>query len=148
MKRFAFRLETVLRHRRNLEEKERNELFRLVSMLNQKVEQMKRLQDKSDETIQELTGKKLEEFEHSEIGWFHTYLEHLRREMEKCRSQIAQLEDQIQLQKVALIEASKRKKIIDTLKTRQEKEYFVRVEKEEQKAIDEIVVIRFPQKNR
>ncbi len=148
MKRFAFRLETVLRHRKNLEEKERIELFRLVSLLNQKLDQMKRLQDKTDETILELTGKELDDFEHTEISWFDTYLEHLRRETGKCRKQISQLEDQIQEQKVALIEASKRKKILDTLKTRREKEYSGRVEKEEQKAADEIVVIRFPQRNR
>ena len=148
MKRFAFRLETVLRHRKNLEEKERNELFRLVSHLNQTCDQLKKLQDKNDETLLELTDKKLEEFEHAEIRLFYTYLDHLRREMEQCHKQIAQLEDQVQKQKVALVEASKRKKILDTLKARKEKEYLARVEKEEQKAVDEIVVIRFPQKNR
>ena len=146
MKRFAFRLDTVLRHRKNLEEKERNELFRLVSLLNQKCDQLKKLQDKNDDTLMELTSRKLEDFEHTEISWFYSYLEHLRREMEQCRKQITELERQIQNQKMALVEASKRKKILDTLKTRQEKEYLTRVEKEEQKAVDDIVVIRFPQK--
>jgi flagellar protein FliJ len=148
MKRFAFRLETVLRHRKNLEEKERNELFRLVSLLNQKCDQLKKLQDKNDDTLMELTNRKLEDFEHTEISWFYTYLEHLRREMEQCRKKITELEEQIQNQQMALVEASKRKKILDTLKTRQEKEYLTRVEKEEQKAVDDIVVIRFPQKAR
>jgi flagellar FliJ protein len=148
MKRFAFRLETVLRHRKNLEEKERNELFRLVALLNQQCDQLKKLQHRSDETLLELAEKKLENFEHAEIGWFYTYLDHLRREMDKCRKKIAQLEEQIQKQKMALVEASKRKKILDTLKAKKEKEYVSGVEKVEQKAVDEIVVIRFPQKNR
>jgi len=148
MKRFSFRLETLLRHRTNLEEKERNELFRLVSLLHRKCEQRQRLQEKNHATLLELASKKLSNAEHAEIGWFYAYLDRLRYEMEQCRKSIAQLEKGIEDQKLLVIEASKHRKVLETLKTRKEKEFSALVEKEEQKAVDEIVVVRFPHRPR
>ncbi len=148
MKRFAFRLETLLRHRKNLEEKERNELVRMASLLQKKCEQLQLLQDKTHATLHELAGKKIAYAEHVEIGWFYTYLDRLKHEMEQCRQSIAQLKQEIEDQKSLVIEASKRRKVLDTLKTRKEKEFSAAAEKEEQKAVDEIVVIRFPHRPR
>src|SRR5512135_2098755 len=82
MKRFAFRLETLLRHRTNLEEKGRNELLRLVSLLQRKYGQLQLLQDKNHATLLELAEKKIANAEHAEIGWFYAYLDRLRLEME------------------------------------------------------------------
>ncbi len=148
MKRFSFRLETLLRHRRNLEEKERNELFRLASLLHRECEQLERLQGKNHATLLELAGKKIANAEHAEIGWFYAYLDRLRYEMEQCRKSIAKLNKEIEDQKLLVIEASRRRKVLDTLKTRKHREYSALVEKDEQKAVDEIVVVRFPHRPR
>jgi flagellar FliJ protein len=148
MKRFAFRLETLLRHRKNLEEKERSELYRMVSIHHQKCDQMEMLQDKNHATLLELTSKKIENALHEEIHWFYAYLDRLRHEMDLCRKAIAQLEPQIENQKSMVIEAMKRKKVLDTLKTRKAKEFTAQVDKEEQKSVDDIVVVRFPRKSR
>ncbi len=148
MKKFSYRLEPLLRYRSNLEEIERNELFRLAADLRRELDQLRKLQGKNHDTVVELAKKKMENTDQPEIGWFYAYLDRLRHEMQQIRKSIARLEAQIEKQKLAVIEASKRRKILDALKTKKEKEFLARVEKEEQKSVDEIVVIRFPHKTR
>ncbi len=146
MKRFTFRLETLLRHRRNLEEKERNELYRLRALYQNEANNLQNLHTKQLATLRELAEKRSASADHAEIGWFYTYLDRLRFEMDQVRQRLLQIDKQIQRQKIVVIEATKRKKVLDTLKAKKQRQYTSELEKEEQKAIDEIVVIRYPQK--
>ena len=83
---------------------------------------------------------------YGETSWFYLYLDRLRFEMRRSSERIRQLEQDIQEQKAVLVEASKKKKILDSLKTKEKKAFISAVDKQEQKAVDEIVVIRFPHK--
>jgi flagellar FliJ protein len=147
MKRFAFRLETLLHYRKNLEEKEQAVLFQLVSRLQRESNHLHDLQAKHQETLNELTQMRCEGAEYRETSWFYLYLDRLRFEMRRSAERIRQLEQDIQEQKAVLVEASKRKKILDSLKTRERKAFDSTLDKQEQKAVDEIVVVRFPHKH-
>ena len=146
MKKFAFRLETLLHYRKNLEEKEQAVLFQLSSRLRRESNHLQDLQAKHQETLVELTRMRAECAAYGETSWFYLYLDRLRFEMRRSSERIRQLEKDIQEQKAVLIEASKRKKVLDSLKTKEKKAYDSALDKQEQKAVDEIVVLRFPQK--
>jgi flagellar FliJ protein len=144
MKRFAFRLETLLRYRKNLKEKEQAALFQLMAMHQRECSHLEDLQRKQQEVFVELADLRSTGAGYSETSWFYLYLDRLRLEMRRSTERINRLENDLQEQKAILIEASKKKKILDSLKTRQQKAHVVAEEKEEQKAIDDLVVIRFP----
>ena len=146
MKKFAFRLETLLHYRKNLEEKEQAVLFQLFSRLQRESNHLQDLQAKHQETLKELTQMRAEGAVYGETSWFYLYLDRLRFEMRRSSERIRQLEQDIQEQKAVLVEASKKKKILDSLKTKEKKAFISAVDKQEQKAVDEIVVIRFPHK--
>jgi flagellar protein FliJ len=146
MKKFAFRLETLLHYRKNLEEKEQAVLFQLFSRLQRESNHLQDLQEKHQETLEELTQMRAEGAVYGETSWFYLYLDRLRFEMRRSSERIRQLEQDIQEQKAVLVEASKKKKILDSLKTKEKKAFISAVDKQEQKAVDEIVVIRFPHK--
>ncbi len=147
MKKFAFRLETLLRYRKNLEEKEQAELFQLFSRHQRENGHLQDLQRKHQEVLAELTEQKSAGADYGETSWFYLYLDRLRFEMRRSAERIYRLEQDIQEQKAVLIEASKKKKILDSLKTKEKKAYVSAADKQEQKAIDDLVIIRFPYKN-
>ncbi len=147
MKKFAFRLETLLRYRKNLEEKEQAALFQLHSRLQRENNHLQDLQRKHQEILAELTEQRLAGADYGETSWFYIYLDRLRFEMRRSAERINRLEQDIQNQKTVLVEASKKKKILDSLKTKEKKTFVTAVEKQEQKSVDDLVVIRFPFKN-
>jgi flagellar FliJ protein len=143
MKKFVFRLETLLYHRRNIEERERIKFSRIRGELLAELDHLETLQAKHAETRSELALKKSGECDSREISWFYRFLDRLSLEMAVARERIAQLEQELEVQKQIMIEASRDKKMIENLRLKKEKEFLVSLERQEQKSIDEIVVTRF-----
>jgi len=143
MKPFSFNLETLLRHRKHLEEKERNELSRLLSAYKSELSQRETLQRKYLETLLELARKRQGSLDHEEISWFYLYLDRLRLELEQSTQRILRMEKQIQVQQTTFYEASKKRKVIDALKARRYRHHVVAAEREEQRGVDELVMMRF-----
>ncbi len=143
MKRFSFNLETLLRHRKHLEEKEKNELSRLFFSYKSELNQREILQRKYLETLLELAQKRQGSLDHQEMSWFYLYLDRLRLELEYSAQRILKLEKQIQTQQGAFCEASKKRKAVDALKAKRLRHHIAAFERGEQRGVDELVVTRF-----
>lgn len=143
MKKFLFRLETLLQHRRHIEEKERTKFSRLRGELLAAYDHRESLCAKQAETLSELTVKKTGVCDTREITWFYRFLDRLGQEMERSAARIAQLQKQLEEQKQVMIEATRGKKMIENLRTKRESEFRVALERDEQKSVDELVVTRF-----
>jgi flagellar FliJ protein len=146
MKRFKFGLTTLLRHRVNLEEKERVELSHIQFMYQTEQSHRISLESKLQETLKELTQKRAARTDHQELTWFYLYLDRLRLEIEQSGKRLAGLEQKLEKQREKVIDATKNRKVLDTLKTKKEKEYNLTMDKLEQKTIDDLVVIRYANK--
>ena len=147
MKKFVFNLETLLHHRTNLEEKERNELSRIRFLLQSETKHREDLRRRLKETALELSRLQTENADSREAAWFCLYLDRIRYEIELSDRQIIQLEQRLQAQKLAVIEATKKTKVLNSLKARKEKEHDLAAERETQKTIDEVIVTRFVRKD-
>jgi flagellar FliJ protein len=143
MKKFVFRLETLLHHRRNIEERERIKFSRIRSELLAELKHLEMLEAKHAETRSELASEESGECDSREISWFYRFLDRLSLEMATSRGRIAQLERELEVQKQIMIEASRDKKMIENLRLKKHKEFFVSLERQEQKSVDELVVTRF-----
>jgi flagellar export protein FliJ len=143
MKKFIFSLETLLKHRRNLEEKERANFSRIRGELLAAIAHRESLCARQAQTLSELTVEKLGRCDSQEIGWFYRYLDRLTQEMKLSADRIRELEKQLEAQKQIMTEASRAKKMIENLQHKKQKEYLVSLERMEQKSVDEIVVTRF-----
>jgi len=147
MKKFAFNLETLLRHRENLEEKERNELSRITFLFQTEVNRRDELRNRLKETSVELGRLRRENADSGEVAWFYPYIDRLRHEITVTDKRIAQLQQDLQTQKLVVIEAIKKKRVLDSLKTRKQKEFNLAVDRQEQKTVDELVITRFARKD-
>jgi flagellar FliJ protein len=147
MKRFVFRLETLRRHRANQEERERDELSRMNFLLHTEIGHRAGLQDKLRETMCELSRLRSSNADSMDADWCQRYIDRLTHEIASSDKRIAQLEKQINAQKLVVIEAIKKRKVLESLKTKQQKEFDLASERRDQKNIDEIVVTRFVRKS-
>jgi flagellar protein FliJ len=143
MKKFVFRLETLLRHRINLEEKERNAFTRIRAELLMEINHKDSLQAQQWQTRSELALLETGSCDTQEMGWFYRFLDRLEVEIKRSNERIVVLEKHLEAQKQKMILASRDKQIIENLKKKKKKEYVVAIEQEEQKTVDEIVVTRF-----
>jgi flagellar export protein FliJ len=143
MKKFAFTLETLLRHRKNLEEKERIELSRLYFQRQTEMNRRRELLVRQSDTLTELVQKRLNNADQPEMAWFYLYLGRLQYEIQACSNQIAKLEREIETQRNIVVESSKNTKVLDSLKVKQGRQYQAQIQKLEQKEVDDLVVTRF-----
>jgi flagellar export protein FliJ len=141
--RFVFNLETLLRHREDVEQKERDILFRLTYKYQMELKHREDLAVKFQETMKELGLKRAENPGHQELVWFYLYVDRLTDEIRGCEKLLSQLRSEIQAQKEVVIEASKKRKTLTAMKAKKEKAYMVAQEKQEQKEVDELVITRY-----
>ena len=146
MAKFAFSLETLLQHREKIEQKERDELFRRIYNYQIELQNRNVLTGRLKDTMEELGRKQCEISDSPELTWFYLYINRLRQEIQESEKKLWQIDAGVQEQKKIVIEASKKKKMLVSLRDRQEKEYIRALEKREQKEIDELVVTRYANK--
>jgi len=140
---FLFSLETLLRHREDMEQRERDELSRLTYKYQTELRHRDDLRLKFSESLKELSCRQSEKAPHQELNWFYLYLKRLTHEIEESEKCLAQLDSAVQAQKEVVVEAGRKKKVLATLKSRREREFTVATEKREQREVDELVVTRF-----
>jgi flagellar FliJ protein len=140
---FIFSLETLLRYREDIEQRERDELMRLTYRYQMELNHRNGLNSRFQETMNEITLKFKENTINQELNWSYLYLNRLTHEINECERRLEKMRTEIQAQKEAVIEASKKKKILASMRTKKEKDFIAATEKQEQKDIDDLVVTRY-----
>jgi flagellar protein FliJ len=141
--RFRFSLETLLRHREDLEQRERDELLRITYKQQVEVNHRNSLTAKFQETMNEITQRYEQNTIDQELNWAYLYLNRLTHEIKESEKRLTQLHSEVQAQKDVVIEAAKKRKVIASMKAKKEKEFIAAMEKQEQKEIDDLVVTRY-----
>jgi flagellar protein FliJ len=140
---FRFSLETLLRHREEIEQQERDELFRRNYKYQVELNNLNALTAQLQQTMKELSLRQSENAPCQELDFYYRYIARLNHEIKESEKRLTQLQSEAQSQKEAVIEATKKRKILATIRAKKEKEFLAAVEKQEQKDIDELVVTRY-----
>jgi flagellar protein FliJ len=143
---FRFGLETLLQYREDVEQKERDELFRRTYKYQVETQKRNELAVKLQETMVELSQKRSENAPHPEFDIFYKYLNRLAQEIKECDKCLLQLQAEVQSQKEVVIEATKKKKTLATMRAKKKRDFMAAVDSREQKEIDELVVTRYTSK--
>ncbi len=146
MKKFLFSLETLLKHRENVEQREKDEFSRLSYRYQIELQHRDSLVSKRRETMQDLILKYSDNTDRQELTWFYLYLDRLDFEIAESEKRLSKMQAEIKAQKEIVIEASRKRKILSSMKDKKEKEYLLAVEKQEQKDVDELVITQFANK--
>jgi len=143
---FRFNLEVVLKHREDIEQKERDELLRIKYAYQVALHEQELLEQKRRETMKELALKQTEAADSRDMNWFFLYLDRLHHEIEETKKLLIKLDSEIQSQKVIVIEASKKRKVLSSLKSKKKKEFILALDKKEQKEVEEWIAARYAAK--
>jgi flagellar protein FliJ len=140
---FHFNLQALLQHREDLEQKERDELLRRNYHYQKELRHHDELVAKFRETMNEMAQKQSLGAELQELNLFYRYFDRLTSEIKESEKCLQTLQKEIQVQTEIVIEASKKKKVLATLKEKRQKEFVLEMDKLEQKEVDDLVVVRY-----
>jgi len=142
VKKFSFRLDSILDYRRHLEKRAQRDLGNAHNEQARRKKVAKELRDKREDISKECSD---ETFRGIDVPSYHLYTSFLRilnQDLEKAHMSLKQGEEKIRAHEAVLKRKSIEKKSLETLKELQFKEYKLTRERAEQKAIDELVIMR------
>jgi len=142
MAKFRFSLQALLRRREDAEQAARDEMMLRVSRQQQEQQKLDDLKNRRAENAAEMAAKQLDNTAYGELIYYRMYLDRLDAEIDNSQRRLVRLRAEVEVQRRVLIEASKKRKTLTSLKDKKEKEFNMAMEKAFQKEIDDIVVIR------
>lgn len=138
MKKFKFRLETLLKYRKILEDQARLELAEADRRLKEEQSKLKKLEDDLNRTIEALYQKQSETVTAEELSLYSSYISRLKHNITMQEIKVAEAEKYRFECLKKLEEAMRRRKLVESLKDKQLKNYYIELLREEQKYLDEI----------
>jgi flagellar FliJ protein len=144
MKKFKFKLETVLKVRTRLEDLRKRELRQAELRLEEALRQLKRRQAE----IAETTAMYQENLQKQRLDlnlatYYHNYLNKLNQLLVEDYARIDRCNEDLAKARQNLIEATKEKKIVEKLKEKAYEEYKLTELKQETEFLDELGTTRF-----
>ena len=138
MKKFNFKLQTLLNLREAREREIRNELAKIVSMQNREREKQGDLRRRIDEQ-KSLFGDRLRRgtYSSAEAILFERFVDVSLRAIDAAEGRIREMEPRVREVRERLIEASRARKVVEKLRERRREEYDYAVNRELNKENDE-----------
>ncbi|MBW1715341.1 MAG: flagellar export protein FliJ [Deltaproteobacteria bacterium] len=146
MKKFYFRLDSVLGYRRHLEKKAQRDLVNAHNEQARRKKMAKELRNKRDDISKECSDETFKGIDVSSYRLYTSFLQSLNQDLERAHTSLKQGEERVRDQQEILERKSIEKKSLEILKELQFKDYRRARERSEQKAVDELVIMRRGQK--
>jgi flagellar FliJ protein len=140
---FIFKLQSVLEYRKNIEEKIHNEFSEKKRELDTQRLRMKSLINERNNLIAELRNMQDKPLPADDFAVHFSYVEQLRENEKKQKIVIHQVKEQVESKRKELLEAVKKRKMMEKLKQQHTEEYDSNLRNLEQKASDEMSVLKF-----
>ncbi|MCD6264808.1 MAG: flagellar export protein FliJ [Deltaproteobacteria bacterium] len=142
MKPFSFRLDSILNYRNYLEKRARRNLANAISEYIGWEREIERLSKKRIEIAGKCSDEGLRGMDVPKYHMYRSFLQRVSDDLERANMSLKKAEEKIEEKKSALKDKSIKKKTLETLKDLQRKRYMRRLETEEQKTIDELVIMK------
>lgn len=140
---FIFKLQSVLEYRINMEEKILNEFSEKKRELDMERIRMKFLVKQRATLIAELRTMQDKSLPADDFAIYISYVKQVRENEKKQKIVIHQVKEQLESKRKELVEAVKQRKIMEKLKQQHMEEYNNNLRNLEQKASDEMSVLKF-----
>lgn len=145
MKKYSFRLQTVLEMREKKLEDKRREMAKIIAQLNEENQKLEELISKREfsksslENIYEGAG----ELDILEITNYKDYLAKIASDLKTQDAVITQVRNVLRFKQLEVTEAYKEVKVLEKLKETQEKKFYQHYEYVQAKEIDDIATTRY-----
>ncbi len=142
MRRFVFKLETLLDLKKRLEEEKIREFSAVTLELDNQKNNLEILLNEVSEKQKELARKLEQDIDLKQVKMTDRYIEHLKWLTLLQRDTISQLEVKVEQKRLELVEAARERRTVEKLKEKQFARYQKALSMEEQKLLDEVGSIK------
>lgn len=143
-KSFKFSMQTILEHKQDLEDKEKEKLAKILQKLQQAKDYLASLERKRESTKLELREKqKAGALNINELKIYNQFLKKLDRDIIDTRLLIEQIKAEEREQRKALLKAAQDRQAFEKLKEKKKEEFDQEEAEVERKLIDELATIQF-----
>ena len=139
---FNFKLQTVLDYRKQLEEKQMLEFAVTEKRLNCEKETLRKLRRKKGDLISRLEKMGEGKLSAADASTYLSYISRIKDEENQREDVICQIGKELKEKRAELVDASKKKRILEILKEKSLKEYKVSWINRERKELDEAGIFR------
>jgi flagellar FliJ protein len=139
---FIFRFETLLTTRRHAEEVRQKELSEAKRALASEQALLRESRESRRRSLTELGRRQGVDFRAADLALFGSYLDRLAREIDARMKRVAAAERRVAQQRLLVVEAMKRRKVLEKLREKDEREFRETHARNERKFIDEIATGR------
>ncbi len=146
MKKFKFKLETVLNVKERKEEQLKHELLKLQALKIQEEQFLAEVKEKRAYISREKSNENKKGTDIQSLIHFEQYLGVLLKKIDDAKKNIKVLEKKADIKREEVVEASREKKVFEKLKEKQFGEFQRVVNENEQKVLDEMAVSKFNRK--
>ncbi|MHC4883550.1 MAG: flagellar export protein FliJ [Planctomycetota bacterium] len=141
-KRFSFKLDPVLRHRKRAEEERLRDFAKAQADMLEKKQHLEGLAEQKQEHQDELVDLFAQHADYSSILDYQRYINSLDILSAYGRRELAQTEQVLEGERSKLLAARTQRRAIETLRERREEEHRKQADREEGKIIDEMAIQR------
>ena len=139
---FIFRFETLLTTRRHAEEACQKELSDAKRALSAEQALLRESRETRRRSLLELGRRQGEGVRAADLALFGSYLDRLGREIDARLKRVAAAERRVSQQRQLVVEAMKRRKVLEKLREKDEREFIETHARDERKFIDEVATGR------
>jgi flagellar protein FliJ len=140
---YVFKLQSVLDYRKNIEEKIHNDFSEKKRELETEKFNLKCLVKERVDIIDELRKMHGKSLHAEDIARYVSYVEKIREKEKKQKEIIERVKNELELKRNELLDAVKKRKVMEKLKERHTDEYESNMSAMEQKNSDEMSVLKF-----
>lgn len=143
-KSFKFRLQTILDYKKDMEEKEKEKLAKILAELQRAIEHREYLRQLRIKASWELKEKqKAGGLDIGELRFYTHYLKKLDNDIIEAELMIEEIKAREREQRKALLEAAKERKKYEKVKEKHKEEFEAEMAEKERKLIDELATVKF-----
>ena len=144
---FKFKLEPLLRHRKHIEENHQKELGALRKALVNEKQKLFDLKKKKADYVAALDQCRQGNHTASDILPYYRFIDRISKEIEIQRGQVIEAKRVLDLKRMELIEAMKKRKTLDKLKDKEASAYQQQQHRQEQKIMNDVATQQFFRKH-
>ncbi len=143
---FRFRLQPALNYRKQIEEQVMSEFADMKSRLEREKETLRSLKRRKADLISRLKKMGENKFRAADASIYFSYVDYIKCE-ERCQEEvICKGGEKLEEKRKELVDASKKRRILEIIKEKKLEEYMLSVSSREQKEMDEAGIVRFVMK--
>lgn len=143
---YRFNLESLLRHRKFIEDVKQKEFAFAQGQLNYELRRLTVLKETQIQSVNEFKKRQSSNIQSQEFCMFRGYSSHLNKEIREQQKTIGKVEKQVNIARVELLTAVKNRKILEKLNEKRKKEFLRQKAKREQKLTNEAAVAQYNRK--